>query len=110
METKNKSVLGKMLTNPISTTRGVYEAMKAPTARNYVQDCIEQFFAGNYGTMPPPDVEANRRTMAGPEGRIIGRYSAKGILEDDLYIIAYFSLLHDEQDYNYTTVMYCNEY
>ena len=111
MDARNyRNALSKMLTNPITATRSIAKAMKAQAAKDYINNCLKQFFAGNYGKMPAGDVDANREEMTHAEGRIVARYAAKNILREDIYIISYFSLLHDAPDFNYTTVMYCSEY
>ena len=105
-----RNALNKMLKNPITATRSIAEAMKGQAAKDYINGCLDMFFAGNYGTITERDIDANREEMTHAEGRIVARYAAKDILNEDIYIISYFSLLHDAPDFNYTTVMYCNEY
>lgn len=98
-----------IMKNPLFQTNAVAADTDEPT-KDYIQHCLIQFFAGNYGEIPQEDTQANNDELAAGEGRIIARYKKAHALTDDIYIIAYFSETCSEVDANYTTILYRHEY
>jgi len=96
--------------NPVSVTPRLYRAMENRKASDYVTKCMRQFKQGIFGITPLEDVKSNMEELEDGEGRVVARYDDGGILEDDIYIIANFSFNEPGVDYNYTTILYCNEY
>ena len=101
--------LSDLTANPIYQTRGIAADTDPPTAE-YLKQCLDLFFTGNYGEIPPEDTEANDQELAAGEGRIIARYKKAHNLQGDIYIIAYFSQSTEGIDANNTTILYCSEY
>lgn len=97
-------------TTPLQTAR-VGAACEDVKTLHYVFDCLQRCFAGDYGEVPPEDAETNNKEVATGEGRILARYKARHKLEEDIYIICYFSAsMPAVVDANYTMVMYRSEY
>lgn len=109
-ESDYKGALDKIRANPVTGTKKIADEMKAPAAADYIRNCLEQFYGGHYGITPLEDVQANIYELVNGEGRIIGRYSAGGVLSSDIFIIAYFSEHCEDVDYNYTTILHCKDY
>ena len=98
-------------TTRLMQTRGIAESCRTTAAFMYLQECLQQFFAGNYGTVPAEDTEANNNELAAGCGRIVARYAAAAGLREDIYIIAYFDKDELEStDCNYTIIEYVGEY
>ena len=79
-------------------------------AQIYIFSCVDRFYSGDYGEVPPEDTAANNAELEAGEGRIVARYKAAQGLEEDVYIIAYFSDSNREEDYNYTSIFYVSDY
>lgn len=109
-ESDYKESLDTIRENPVSGTARLAGEMKVPAAADYIRNCLEQFYCGHYGITPLEDVDYNINELVHGEGRVIGRYSAGGVLSSDIFIIAYFSTRCEDVDYNYTTILHCNEY
>lgn len=109
-ESDYKGALDKIRANPVSGTRQLADELKAPAAADYIRNCLEQFYGGHYGITPLEDVDYNINELVHGEGRVIGRYSAGGVLSSDIFIIAYFSTRCEDVDYNYTTILHCKDY
>lgn len=92
-------------------TRSIAEATRDERTHAYIVKCLQRFFAGDYGTVPQEDTDANNAELAAGEGRIVARYRQAHELQEDIYIIAVFS---DEMqgviDANHIMLMYCSEY
>lgn len=92
-------------------TRSIAEAAQDERTHAYIVTCLQRFYAGDYGTVPQEDTDANNAELADGEGRVVARYKEAHMLTDDIYIIAVFS---DEMpgviDANHIMIMYCNEY
>lgn len=95
---------------PVLQTAAIARSAGDPETRNYVIDCLLDFFGGYYGTIPKEDTEKNNAELAQGEGRIVARYPRKGKLDRDLFLIAEFSEAYPEMDGNHVTVMYADEY
>lgn len=81
------------------------------SAHAYILECISRFYAHDYGTIPPEDVQANEDELQQRAGRIMGKYDAAHGLKEPIFIIAYFSEDHPgEVDFNYTTICYTSDY
>lgn len=96
--------------NRLTVTRAVADAMKDLQTAAYIFGCLNDCFRGDYGEMPPEDAEANNRELKAGEGRIVARYEARGTMEQDIYIICYFSEQEPGADCNFTEMIYVNEY
>ena len=83
---------------------------KDSDAQIYIFSCVDRFYAGDYGEVPPEDTAANNAELEAGEGRIVARYKSAQGLEEDIYIIAYFSESNAEEDYNYTSIFYVSDY
>ena len=100
-----------LMANITVQTAAVAEAAKDPATMEYLQMCLTLFFSGMYGEIGPEDTELNEEELRAGEGRILARYKAQEKLQDDIYIIAYFSQSNPgNMDYNNTTILYCGEY
>lgn len=91
-------------------TAGAAAAIQDDATREYVLACLERFYHGDFGKTPREDVAANIAELNAGTGRIIGRYEKAHALKGDIMIIAYFSDDTRESDFNYTTILYTNEY
>ena len=97
--------------NTIVATAKVAEAGKNPETHSYLITCLQLFFSGMYGGIPEEDVLTNEAALKSGEGRILARYEAAEQLENDIYIIAYFSESNPGNiDFNNTTILYVDEY
>lgn len=100
-----------LMKNPTVQTAAVAAATKDPATMAYIQMCLDMFFSGMYGQISPADGLANDEELKSGEGRVLARYEAREKLDQDIFIIAYFSESNQgDHDYNNTTVMYCSEY
>lgn len=96
---------------PLHQTRGVYWDSKDDLqTKAYLMECVHRLWGGDFGTVPEEDTQSNLEELEAGEGRIVARYNKACKLEDDIYIICYFSATMDGLDYNNTTIMYVNEY
>ena len=95
----------------IVQTRAIAAATADPETMLYVQRCLSRCFAGDWGTVPAEDAEANNAELATGEGRILAAYPQQGKLTDKIWIIAYFSESNPESiDFNNVTILYPDEY
>jgi len=98
---------------PVMQTRGIAADAEQDDGQthNYIIDCLLRLYAGDYGTVPADDTDANNAELAAGEGRIVARYEKRHALTDDIYIIATFSQeLPDVIDANHVMIMQCGEY
>lgn len=102
--------LEKISGNPVTVTASLFRDMEEKRAGDYVKKCLKEFKSGHYGKTPLDDVRDNLDTLEEGEGRIVARYEGGDILKSDIFIIAYFSFEEPGVDYNYTTILYCDEY
>lgn len=102
--------LNKISENPVSTTAKLFKDMEDDKVFSYVTTCLNQFKKGQYGKTCLEDIRSNMNELEEGEGRVVARYDAGGVLDSDIYIIAYFSFANPGIDSNYTTILYCNEY
>lgn len=96
--------------NPVVATAAIAATMEGAPTRAYILRCLDLFFNGDYGETPPQDIEANNIELQAGAGRIVARYKAAEDLKKDIFIIAHFSDQEQGNDYNYTTIMYTDEY
>lgn len=96
--------------NPVVATAAIAATMESAPTRAYILRCLDLFFNGDYGETPPQDIEANNIELQAGTGRIVARYKAAEDLKKDIFIIAHFSGQEQGNDYNYTTIMYTDEY
>ena len=91
-------------------TRTIAEVCKrSPETLNYIIECLNRFFRGDYGEICQEDTDLNNQDLEEGEGHILARYKAKAALESDIYIEAHFSEEIPGIDANNTMIMYCNE-
>lgn len=97
---------------PVLQTRHLAEdANEDPETLKYIVDCLLSCYTGDYGTVPPEDVEANNADLEEGYGHILARYKAKYKLTEDIYINIHFDRDHlDDVDYTNTMIMYCGDY
>lgn len=94
-------------------TRGIAHAIEQDEGktRAYIMACLSRFWAGDFGEICKEDTAANLEELEAGEGRCLARYAAAEKLEEDIYIIAAFSVSMPESlDANNTMIMYCGEY
>lgn len=94
----------------IVATRATGKAIEDPATAVYIYGCLDACFSGDYGLMPPEDVDSNDLELASGEGRIVARYEQREQLREDVYIIAYFSEAEPDEDNNFTEILYVSEY
>lgn len=94
---------------PLYQTRTIAEAAKDAPTHNYIVQCLNSFFSGNYGEVPPEDTEANNADLEAGEGHVLARYKAFGTLSHDIYIEAHFSQSVPGVDANNIMIMYPEE-
>lgn len=88
-------------------SRGVNaDTARDPRTLKYLQDCIRAFYAGDFGEIPPEDVQANLEDIQAGTGHCYARYKQYGTLTADLIIEAMFSEDYPG-DINYNYVMLC---
>ena len=92
-------------------TRTISETAKDPDTLAYILRCLNEFYTGNYGEVPPEDTEANNNDLENGDGHILARYKAAGKLAEDIYINAeIYADEPDNLDANNIMIMYCSEY
>lgn len=91
-------------------TRSVAGASIGNDTYNYICDCMDRLFRGDYGDcISEEDRKANDRELMSGEGHILARYPKRYKLEDDIYISVYFSESSNDPDNNKLLVMYVSE-
>lgn len=95
---------------PLLQTKAVSFAAEDPATHGYIVLCIQAFFSGDYGLVPPDDTAANNKELAAGNGHILARYKAKGKLSNDIYINAVFDTEMPGIDSNNIMIMYVDEY
>ena len=95
---------------PTLQTRGIAEAAKDPKTALYIVECLNRFWAGDYGDIPPEDTAANNEDLQAGNGHILAAYPAAGKLEGRFYIEAHFyAPMLNNIDYTNTVIMYSHE-
>lgn len=95
---------------PLLQTRSIAEACKGSEETfGYIVDCLNRFWAGDYGEVPQEDTDANNADLRAGCGHILARYKARHELEGDIYIEAHIDTELEGIDYNNTMIMYCSE-
>lgn len=96
---------------PLYQTSSIADASKRdPRTHNYIVECLNRFYSGDYGEVPEEDFEYNNQDLKEGEGHLLARYKAKFALDSDIYIETHFSeSMPDNLDANNTMIMYCNE-
>ena len=89
-------------------TATIAEAMKDEGTFFYVVECLNRFYAGDYGEVPAEDTEANNGDLRDGIGHVLARYKAKGKLSEDFYIEAHFDkdAPIEDPNYNHILIMY----
>lgn len=102
----------ELKSNPIVATVHLFQDMEnSKLVAQYVNDCLNKMFIGDYGITPKDDVASNNEELANNEGSIMGHYKAIEGMKDDIFIVCNFSAsAKGNDDYNHTTAMYCFEY
>ena len=76
----------------------------------YIVQCLNRFYSGDYGEVPPEDTEANNSDLAEGYGHILARYKQAHNLTGDIYIETHIDKDHTgDIDYNTTMIMYPEE-
>ena len=76
----------------------------------YIIECLNRFWAGDYGLIDAEDTAANNADLAAGDGHILARYEGKHKLEGDFYIEAHFyAPMLNDIDYTNTVIMYPHE-
>lgn len=88
-------------------TATIAEDMKDEETFFYVVNCLNRFYSGDYGEVPPEDTEANNRDLNEGYGHILARYKAYGKLKGDFYIEAHFDKDAPAEDVDYNNVFIC---
>lgn len=101
--------LKDIMKNPVYLV-GPILAADDQVQREHIIRCMERFFTGDYGKIPPEDTAANNSELEAGAGRIIARYEPAEGMAEDFYIMAYFDQDRPEIDCNYTSVFYCSDY
>ena len=103
-------VLDDLKKIPCMQTRTIAAAAEDPQTHNYIVDCLQRFYSGDYGEVCADDTAANNADLAAGEGHILARYKQAHKLTGDFYIEAmiYEPMLNDI-NYNYIMVMYPDE-
>lgn len=95
---------------PVFQTRSISEAAKDPGTKLYLITCLNRFYMGDYGIVPPEDTEANNNDLLAGEGHILAKYPQSDKLTGSIYIEAHFydAKLNDI-DYSNVLIMYPEE-
>ena len=95
---------------PLLQTRGIAATCsKSPETFAYIIDCINRFYAGDYGEVGQEDTDANNADLRAGEGHVLARYKEMYTLDSDIYIESHFSESVPGIDANNTMIMYCYE-
>lgn len=96
---------------PLYQTKGIAAACQKDAATlGYIMDCLQRFYAGDYGEIPAEDTESNNSDLQAGYGHILARYKAQHSLQSNIYIEAHIDKdLPGNLDANNTLVMYCGE-
>ena len=94
---------------PLFMTSSISTAMRDADTNAYIIECLEAYYSGNYGEVPPEDIELNNADLSAGEGHVLARYKAKYELTSDIYIESHFMRRFKGSDYNNTVVCYCSE-
>ena len=95
---------------PLLQTRSIADAYAGDTETfRYIAECLGRFYKGDYGEVPEENTEANNNDLRVGEGHVLARYEEKYMLDNDIYIEAYFSDSTPGIDANHVMIMYCSE-
>ena len=95
---------------PVLQTGPVTFAAEDPETRDYITDCLLDFYGGHYGEINETDTGYNNQDLAAGEGHVLARYPARFKLYNDIYINAVFSADMPGMDSNNIMIMYTDEY
>ena len=99
--------LKDIIKNPVYLVGPIQSA--GPVQREYIARCLDRFFAGDYGEIPPEDTAANNSDLEAGVGRIIAGYEPAEDMPEDFYIMAYFDQDQPGIDSNYISIFYCSD-
>ena len=92
---------------PTLQTRSIAEACKDPKTALYIVQCLNRFWAGDYGEICEEDTQYNNADLAAGEGHVLARYKQAEKLTGDIYIEAHFyAPMLNDIDYTNTLIMY----
>ena len=95
---------------PLLQTRTIAEACKDPETYNYIIDCLNRYFKGDYGLIRSEDTQYNNDDLKSGYGHTLARYEGKYKLSGDIYIESHFDKDHlNDIEYTQTMIMYPNE-
>lgn len=92
---------------PLYMSRGINAAIINADTFRYIQECLREYYSGNYGEVPPEDVELNNADLASGTGHVLARYPAKHSLKEDIYIESHFYDAQPLSDLNYNNTVVC---
>ena len=91
----------------VVATKGIVEAgYKTPMLFSFIRDCMERFFAGDYGEMCEEDLLENTRSNLLGE-RVVAMYATELVPEKKIYIIAD---AEDDNGERVVTILFPREY
>ena len=90
---------------PLLQTRSIADAcQKDARTHSYIVECLQRFYAGDYGEICQEDADYNNEDLQQGYGHILARYKGQFALEGDFYIEAHFDK-DNLQDIDYTQIM-----
>ncbi len=94
----------------VMQTRTIATACEDQQTFYYVVQCLNRFYAGDYGEIDAEDTQYNNDDLAAGYGHVLARYKGKYKLQGDIYIEAHFDKDHlQDLDYTNTMIMYPDE-
>ena len=85
-------------------TRTIASACQDEKTLAYVLNCLQKFYAGDYGEVDQEDTDANNADLESGYGHILARYNGAFNLNGSFYIEAHFDKDH-LQDVDFTQIM-----
>lgn len=92
---------------PLYMSRGINAAIINADTFAYIQQCLQAYYSGNYGEIPPEDVELNNADLASGTGHVLARYPQKYTLTSDIYIESHFYDAQPLSDLNFNNTCIC---
>ena len=95
---------------PVLQTRSIAHAAEDPETHDYIVDCLQRFYKGDYGEICEDDTQANNEDLKSGYGHILAAYPAAFKLEGRIYIEAHFDKDNlTDIDYTNLVIMYPDE-
>lgn len=103
-------ILDDLRKMPVLQTRTISYAGEDPETHNYIMDCLQRFFKGDYGDICKDDTEANNADLKSGYGHILAAYPGDYKLQSRFYIEAHFDKDNlNDIDYTQIVIMYPDE-